>query len=130
MNHVDLIGRLTKDPELNVEHTPRVNFSIAVDRYTKNGDDKADFIRCVAFGSSANTINDCFYKGRSITISGRLENNPFTDKDGKKRDSYSVIVERWEFPQNDPQNKRGKNEHAKQEPAPDSFEDIQEDVPF
>lgn len=131
MNHIELTGRLTRDPELNVEHTPRTIFTVAVDRFTKTDADKADFFRCVAFGSSAQTIHDCFYKGRGITVSGRMENNPYDDKNGNKRDSWSVIVERWEFPLSDPKNgEHGKNGASTNEPNPDSFEDVNEDVPF
>ncbi len=128
MNHIELTGRLTRDPEINVEHTPRTNFTVAVDRFTKTDADKTDFFRCVAFGSSAQTIHDCFYKGRGITVSGRMENNPYDDKNGNKRDSWSVIVERWEFPLSDPKNSEHRT--STNEPNPDSFEDVNEDVPF
>ncbi len=128
MNHIELTGRLTRDPELNVEHTPRVNFTIAVDRFTKQDADKTDFFRCVAFGSSAQAINECFYKGRGITVSGRMENNPYNDKNGNKRDSWSVVVEHWEFPLSDPKNSEHKT--STKEPNPESFEDVNEDVPF
>lgn len=131
MNHIELTGRLTRDPEINVEHTPRTNFTVAVDRFTKTDADKADFFRCVAFGSSAQTIHDCFYKGRGITVSGRMENNPYDDRNGNKHDSWSVIVERWEFPLSDPKNsEHGKNGASTNGPNPDSFEDVNEDVPF
>ena len=129
MNLNLLIGRLTRDPELNNEgETPFVRFTIAVDRYSKNDDESADFIPCVAFGKSAGTIHDCFYKGRSISIQGHLKSSAYTDKDNKKRSSLSVVVDRWEFPQNDPKT----NEHkaSTNEPAPDDFEKVAEDVPF
>ena len=129
MNFNLLIGRLTRDPELNNEgERPYVRFTIAVDRYTKNDDESADFIPCVAFGKSAGTINDCFYKGRSISIQGHLKSSTYTDKDGKNRSSLSVIVDRWEFPQNDPRTTEHRT--STDEPKPDSFEDVNEDVPF
>ena len=137
MNQIYLTGRLTRDPELNVEHTPRVNFTIAVDRYSKRDADKTDFFRCVAWGNSAQTIKDCFYKGKGIIIVGRMENNPYEDKNGNTRDSWGVTVEKWEFPQADPRTSTG--EHARgnssstastDDDAHDTFEDIDEDVPF
>ncbi len=133
MNQVIEVGRMTRDPELHNEgEHPYVKFTIAVDRYVKDGDDKTDFIPCVAFGKNAGTIHDCFYKGRSITISGRLTSSSYEDKNGNKRSSLNVTVDRWEFPQNDPQNKHGNSEQkpSTAEQPQDSFEDVDEDVPF
>lgn len=131
MNHIDITGRLTRDPEINVEHTPYARFTVASDRRRTADDAKTDYFRCVVFGPSAQTVHDCFYKGRGITIFGRMEDNPYDDKNGNKRDSWSVIVERWEFPLSDPKNgEHGKNGASTNEPVPDSFEDVNEDVPF
>ena len=129
MNMIILTGRLVRDPEFFNEGNPRVNFTIAVDRRsTKNGD-KADFFRCVAWDGekvkTATQIKDYFSKGKPITISGRMENDPYTDKDERLRDSWAVKVERWEFAISDPTQK--KNGHVTET---DSFKAAEDDIPF
>lgn len=136
MNTIILTGRLVRDPEFFNEGTPRVNFTIAVDRRsTKNGD-KADFFRCVAWDGdkvkTASQIKDYFSKGKPITISGRMENDPYTDKDERLRDSWAVKVERWEFAISDPTTRT--NTGTRPQPnavvETDSFKAAEDDIPF
>ena len=68
MNHIELTGRLTRDPEVHIGEKTRANFTIAVDRRSKYDGDKTDYFRCVVFGESAKTIGDCFYKGKPIVL--------------------------------------------------------------
>lgn len=130
MNLITLKGRLVRDPEFFNEGTPRVNFTIAVDRRTTRDGDKADFFRCVAWDGdkvkTASAIKDYFVKGKPITISGRMENDPYTDKDGRLRDSWAVKVERWEFELSDPTQKQKANTVTET----DSFKAAEDDIPF
>lgn len=128
MNLITIFGRLTRDPEYTEEGTPRVNFSVAVDRRTRKADaDKADFFRCVAWNESAKSIREYFCKGKPIVIIGRMENDPYTDKDGRLRDSWSVKVDRWQFTIND---KGAGGSGARSNDIPDSYEQLDEDNPF
>ena len=99
MNNIALVGRLTADPTL--KQTPNGNdvvaFTVAVDRYVKDGEKKADFIPCVAWKNTALFIARYFKKGQFIGLTGRLETRPFTDKEGNKRTAYEVVADRAYF---------------------------------
>ena len=107
MNKVILMGNLTRDPE--VRYTSGENplaiarFSIAVNRRFQsrnsqnNGGADVDFINCVAFGKTGETIGKFFTKGRKIAVSGRLQTNNWEDSNGQKRFGMDVIVEDFEF---------------------------------
>ena len=95
MNNIALVGRLTADPTL--KQTPNGNdvvaFTVAVDRYVKDGEKKADFIPCVAWKNTALFIARHFKKGQFIGLTGRLETRPFKDKDGNNRTAYEVVAQ-------------------------------------
>lgn len=95
MNNVSLIGRLTAEPEIrNNKDLTIANFTLAVDRI---GSDEADFIRCVAFGKSAEFVDDYFAKGLRVGVSGRIQTGRYEDKDGVTRYTTDIIVERLDF---------------------------------
>ena len=100
MNSVQLIGRLTRDPEIRYTDggASIARFSLAVDRRFKqeNGAD-ADFINIVAFGKTAEFIEKYFHKGMKIALNGRIQTGSYTDKDGKKVYATDVIAENVEF---------------------------------
>lgn len=127
MNDIKLIGRLARDPEFDTTNTPRVNFTIGVDRRGQRDGDKVDWFRCVAWDGekvkTATQISKYFEKGKPIVISGRMENDPYTNKDGKLRESWSVKVERWEFSLNDSKAQKTVTET-------DSFKAAEDDIPF
>ena len=98
MNKVVLVGRLTKDPELRYaagSDTAVCKFTVAVNRAFKK--DEADFINCVAFNKTAETIANYLVKGRQIAIAGRIQTNSYTSDDGTKRYTIDVIVESFDF---------------------------------
>lgn len=98
MNKVVLIGRLTKDPELNhaaSSGTAVCRFSLAVARQFKK--DETDFINCIAFGKTGETIAQYLTKGKQLALSGRLQTGSYDDKDGVKRYTTDVIVDNFEF---------------------------------
>ena len=97
MNKVVLVGRLTKDPELRYaagSDTAVCKFTLAVNRMKK---DEADFINCVAFNKTAETIANYLVKGRQIAIAGRIQTDSYTAQDGTKRYTTDVVVESFEF---------------------------------
>lgn len=130
MNDIKLMGRLARDPEFFTEGTPRVNFTIAVDRRSMKEGDKADFFRCVAWDGekvkTATQIKDYFVKGKPIIIYGRMENDPYTDKEGRLRDSWACKVERWEFVLSDPTQQKRNGAVTET----DSFKAAEDDIPF
>lgn len=138
MNSITITGRLARDPEFSTMGTPRVNFVVAVDRRGSKDGDKVDWFRCVAwdgdYSKPATQINKFFTKGKGITIQGRMENDPYTDKDERLRDSWAIKVEKWEFQINDPKGKKEAPAESKEtlaEPVEtDSFTAAEDDIPF
>ena len=99
MNSVTLLGRFTQDPEVrymnNEDQTAFVNFTIAVNRdYDR---EKADFIRCKAFGKTAEIIGDYLHKGDPILISGSWETGSYENKDGDTVYTNDCRVNRFDF---------------------------------
>lgn len=99
MNKVELVGRLTRDPDVKTGKTTTARFNIAVQRNfkDKDGNYTADFINCVAFGKPAEFIEKYFRKGNLIGITGRVNTGSYTNKDGQKVYTTDVAVEQAEF---------------------------------
>ncbi len=102
LNHIVLMGRLTRDPELR--HTGNgtavASFTLAVDRdyQSKDAQEKSvDFIDIVAWRSTAEFVSKYFAKGRMAVVSGRLQIRGWTDKDGNKRRSAEVVADNIYF---------------------------------
>ena len=97
LNHITLMGRLVRDPELRRTGSGIAveSFRVAVDRDfapKDGGERKADFIDCVAWRQTGEFISKYFTKGRMIVVDGRLEMRDWTDKDGNKRTSAEIVV--------------------------------------
>lgn len=95
MNHVTLIGRLTKDPEVRYTQsgTPVGTFTLAVDRRVQKDKPKeADFIPCVVWGKTAEIVGNWCKKGKQVGIEGRIQVRSYDAKDGSKRYVTEVIV--------------------------------------
>lgn len=101
MNKVELIGRLTKDPEnkLTTNQTPFCTFTLAVDRNFKdsNGQRQADFINCVAWRQTATFIQKYFRKGNRLAVIGSIQTRSYEDKNGQKVFVTEVIADEAEF---------------------------------
>lgn len=138
MNNVQLIGRLTVDPEL--KHTQNgtacTRFNIAVDRKVKQGEEKqADFITVVAWQQRAEFICKYFSKGQKIALTGSIRTGSYTDRDGNKRNTFEVWAENVEFCESKAeraQNQSQNQQQQKNETLPDvSMEyDMNADLPF
>ena len=101
MNKVQIIGRITKDPEVKYTQNqlPFCNFIIAVDRRFKdaNGQRQADFIACVAWRATADFIGKYFRKGSKIAVVGSIQTRSYEDQEGKKHLVTEVVVDEAEF---------------------------------
>ena len=134
MNNFSLVGRLTSDP--TVRYTPSqvavASFTVAVDRpFAKEGQQTADFIRCQAFGKTAEFIEKYFTKDRPIGLTGRIQTGSYTNKDGQKVYTTDVVAERVEFVGN--KGESGGSAAPKNDPdIPEGFSalDESEDCPF
>lgn len=160
MNSVNLIGRLTKDPELRYTAQSQMavaTFSIAVDRPVKQGEEKkADFPRITVFGKMAENCEKYLRKGLKVAIEGRIQTGSYQHKDGYTVYTTDVIASRVEFlewpnqqqapahgyqPQYQAPPQYQQPQYQAPAPAqapppqmppdrPDSFTAIDEDVPF
>ncbi len=103
LNHIVLMGRLTRDPELRRTGTgtPVAAFTLAVDRdfgsNRETGERETDFIDIVAWRGTAEFVSKYFAKGRMAVVSGRLQIRNWNDKDGNKRRSAEVVADNVYF---------------------------------
>ncbi len=102
LNHIVLMGRLTRDPELRRTQSsiPVVSFTLAVDRdYSSRdgGERQTDFIDIVAWRNTAEFVSKYFAKGSMAVVSGRLQIRDWTDRDGGKRRSAEVVADNVYF---------------------------------
>lgn len=102
LNHITIMGRLTKDPELRRTNTgvSVASFTVAVDRdfgKDENGDKITDFIDCVAWRQTGEFVSKYFSKGRMAVVSGSLETRSWTDKDGNKRKTTEIKADNVYF---------------------------------
>lgn len=98
LNHISIMGRLTRDPELRRTGSgvAVTSFTLAVDR--DFGENKeTDFIDCVAWRQTGEFVSKYFTKGRMAVVSGRLQIRGWEDKDGNKRRTAEVVVDNCYF---------------------------------
>lgn len=138
MNSVQIIGRMTADPELRHTQsgTACTRFNIAVDRRVKQGEEKqTDFITIVAWQQRAEFICKYFSKGQKIALTGSIRTGSYTDSNGNKRYTFEVWAENVEFCESKAekaQNQSQNQQQQKNETLPDvSMEyDMNADLPF
>ena len=102
LNHIVIMGRLTRDPELRRTGSgiAVASFSLAVDRDfapKDGGERETDFIDCVAWRQTGEFVSKYFTKGRMAVVSGRLQIRSWTDKDGNKRRTAEVVADNVYF---------------------------------
>ena len=102
LNHITIMGRLTRDPELRRTGSgiAVASFTVAVDRDfggRDGGERETDFIDCVAWRQTGEFVSKYFTKGRMIVVSGRLQIRSWTDKDGNKRRTAEVVADNCYF---------------------------------
>ncbi|MBO5488694.1 MAG: single-stranded DNA-binding protein [Eubacterium sp.] len=102
MNKVILMGNLTRDPEIRYTQSENsmaiARFSLAVNRrFTRQGDTDTDFFNCTAFGRQAEFVEKYFKQGSRMLLTGRIQNDNYTNKNGEKVYSVQIIAEEVEF---------------------------------
>ena len=102
LNHITIMGRLTRDPELRRTGTGTAvaSFTVAVDRDfggRDGGERETDFIDCVAWRQTGEFVSKYFTKGSMIVVSGRLQIRNWTDKEGNKRRTAEVVADNVYF---------------------------------
>lgn len=117
MNKVILMGRLTRDPEVRYSQGAQplaiARYTLTVDRRgSKQGEQSADFINCIAFGKSGEFAEKYLHQGTKIVVTGRIQTGSYTNRDGQKVYTTDVVVEEQEFAESK------KNTQPAPEPAP------------
>lgn len=100
MNKVEILGRLTKEPEerYTQNNTLVVTFTLAVNRrFAKENEQQADFINCVAWSKTAEFVSKYFKKGQQIALVGRIQTRNWEDDNGQKRYATEVVAEEVYF---------------------------------
>ena len=113
LNHIVIMGRLTRDPELRYtqSQTPVASFTLAVDRDfggRDGGEKQTDFIDYVAWRQTGEFVSKYFAKGSMAVVSGRLQIRDWTDRDGNKRRNAEVVADNVYFGES----KRSREENA------------------
>ena len=133
LNHIVLMGRLTRDPELRYtgSNVPVASFSVAVDRdfgRGENGEKQTDFINCVAWRQTGEFVSKYFTKGSMIVVSGRLQIRDYTDRDGNRRTAAEVVADNVYFGESrrrddgNGENSRSNYSAPRTAPSQESFE--------
>ena len=132
MNSIIIMGRLVHDPKISQAGDTKVaKYSVAVDRqFKREGKAEADFFDCTVFSKGAEFAEKYLTKGTKIVVRGRMECEPYTDKDGNKKYPWTLIVDTQEFAESKKAAEENgvapKNESKYVEIA----DGIEEDLPF
>ena len=142
MNKIMLMGRLTRDPETRYSQGESqfaiARFSLAVDRrFKRQGEPDADFFNCTAFGKQGEFVEKYLKQGTKILLSGRVQNDNYTNKKGEKVYSVQIIAEEIEFAESKASQGGGGFQPVQPDPtqaADDGFlnipNGIEEELPF
>jgi single-strand DNA-binding protein len=121
-NHITILGRLTKDPEIRSTNSGKAvaQFTLAVDRpfLNQQGQREADFIPVVIWGKAAELCGNSLAKGHRLLVEGRLQIRNFDAKDGTKHWVTEVIASNVEFIE------------KKSEAQPKTMAQMGQEVPF
>lgn len=123
MNKVILMGRMTRDPEVRYSQgenaTAIARFNLAIDRRVKRNanslEPTADFISCVAFGKTAEFIEQYTKQGTKLVVEGRWQTGSYTNNDGVKVYTNDCVVENIEFAES-----KAASENAKPDATPEA----------
>lgn len=133
MNKAILLGRLTGDVEVSYTQSNMAiaRYTLAVDRKKKDGEQTADFIRCVAFDKNGEFAEKYLRKGTKIAVVGRIQTGSYKDKDGKTVYTTDVVIEEQNFAES----KKETQDNAPAAPVDnDGFmnvpDGLQEELPF
>lgn len=131
MNNITIHGRLTRKPELREYNNAKgdVNtlcrFSVAVNR---RFGDETDFFDCTCFGKSGESIEKWFNKGDGIVLSGEMQSSKGRREDTKNVTYWNIIVQNWDFAEKSGAASSGSAPGPDR--GPQTFEEMEEDIPF
>ena len=102
LNHIVIMGRLTRDPELRTTQSgvSVASFTVACDRDfggRDGGERQTDFIDCVAWRSTGEFVSKYFHKGSMIVVSGRLQSRKWQDREGNNRTNWEINADNVYF---------------------------------
>ena len=126
LNHITLMGRLTRDPELRYTQsgTPVASFTLAVDRdfgSRDGGEKQTDFIDIVAWRQTGEFVSKYFFKGSMAVVSGRLQIRDWTDREGNKRRNAEVVADNVYFGESKKSREGGETNYRSSAPAAQDF---------
>ena len=125
------VGRLTNDPETRTSQSGMeiARFTLAIDRFSKGEEKKADFIRCIAFDKKAEFSSKYLKKGTKVIIAARVQVENYTDKDGNKRTSTDFVIDEIEFAESKKNAENQQSEVSNQSEVPDDgFVNVESDI--
>ena len=130
LNHIVIMGRLTRDPELRytASNVPVASFTVAVDRdygRSESGDRQTDFIPVSAWRSTGEFVSKYFNKGSMIVVSGRLQLREYTDRDGNRRTAAEIVADNVYFGESRRRDESGdapRTSYAPRTPSQESYE--------
>lgn len=136
LNHITIMGRLTRDPELRYTQTqvPVASFTVACERdYAQNGQRETDYVDVVAWRGTGEFVQKYFQKGSMIVVSGRLQSRKWQDRDGNNRTSWEVNADSVYFGESRRDNQQSGNYQQNYQPRgpvnvqpPQSFDGFQD----
>lgn len=143
MNKTILCGRLVRNPETRYTQGQNpmciARYTLAVNRrFSREGDQKADFISCIAFGKQGEFAEKYFKQGTKIIVSGRIQTGSYTNRDGVKVYTTDVVIEEQEFAESKSASGNSEPEKPKEETAQNKLDEgfmtipegIEEELPF
>lgn len=133
MNKVILMGRLARDPEVRYSQSAEplavARYTLAVDRrFKRQGEQEADFIKCVAFGKTGEFAEKYFKKGQLVSIVGRIQVRSWEDRSGTRKWTTEVIVEEQYFAESKAAAESRSKVEKQGENVPEGFYPIDESV--
>lgn len=137
MNKIILLGRIVRDPEVRYSQGQNsmaiATFSVAVNRkFKRENEPEADFFNCTAFGKQAEFVEKYLKQGTKILLSGRVQNDNYTNKEGHKVYSTRIMAEEIEFAESKGNSNAGTQQSTQPQFNPDGFMQIanEEELPF
>lgn len=137
INHAQIYGNLTRDPELKAlpSGSNVCSFSIATNRTWKDKDgakkEDAQFHNCVAFGKTAELVAQYMRKGSTLLVEGRIQTRSWETKEGGKRYTTEIVAEQVQF---GPKKVDKTDDSGRDNTGPDHStpqeEIVAEDIPF
>lgn len=119
LNHIVIMGRLTRDPELRYTQSgvPVASYTVAVDRdfADQSGERPTDFIDCVAWRQTGEFVSRYFQKGSMIVTEGRLQSRKWQDRDGNNRTSWEINADRVYFGESKRNDQQGGYQQGQQQ---------------